>query len=55
MTPTRIQPDSDTPEAVEIELLLEAVFRRYGYDFREYASASLKRRIANVVEAEGVA
>ena len=24
-------------EALEIELLLEAVYRRYGYDFRGYA------------------
>jgi chemotaxis protein methyltransferase CheR len=39
-------------EALEIELLLEAVLRRYGYDFREYARASLKRRIWNMVQAE---
>ena len=39
-------------EALEIDLLLEAVYRRYGYDFREYAHASLKRRILNVVRAE---
>ena len=30
---------------LETELLLEAIFRRYGYDFRHYASASLARRI----------
>ena len=39
-------------EALEIELLLEAVFRRYGYDFRNYAPASLKRRIWSAVRAE---
>ena len=32
-------------EAIEIELLLEAIYRRYGYDFRDYAPASLKRRL----------
>lgn len=30
---------------LEIELLIEAVFRRYGYDFRHYARASLRRRV----------
>ena len=39
-------------EALEIELLLEAVFRRYGYDFRNYAPTSLKRRIWNAIRAE---
>ncbi len=32
-------------EKIEIELLLEAIYRKYGYDFREYAKASIKRRI----------
>jgi chemotaxis protein methyltransferase CheR len=41
-------------EAVEISLLLEAIYRHYGYDFREYAFASLKRRIWNVIRAEGL-
>jgi len=30
---------------LEIELLLEAILERYGYDFRHYSRASLKRRI----------
>ncbi len=33
-------------ETVEIDLMLEAVLRVYGYDFRHYARASLKRRIS---------
>ncbi len=37
----------DTTEALEIDLLLEAIFRKYGYDFRNYARASLVRRIRN--------
>ncbi len=32
-------------ERIETELLLEGVFRRWGYDFRHYAHASLQRRL----------
>lgn len=39
-------------EAIEIQLLLEGLYRYYGFDFRDYALASLKRRIANAVRAE---
>lgn len=42
-------------EDIEVQLLLEGVARYYGYDFRDYAPASLKRRIANVMRAEQVA
>jgi chemotaxis protein methyltransferase CheR len=41
-------------ESLEIELLLEAVYRRYGFDFREYARASLKRRLWRRMSAEGL-
>jgi chemotaxis protein methyltransferase CheR len=30
---------------LEVELLIEAIYRRYGYDFRHYARASLRRRV----------
>jgi chemotaxis protein methyltransferase CheR len=33
------------PEPIEVELLLEAIYRRYHYDFRGYARASLRRRL----------
>ncbi|HEY9735309.1 MAG TPA: protein-glutamate O-methyltransferase CheR [Trichocoleus sp.] len=39
-------------EDLEIELLLEGIYRHYGFDFRNYAMASLKRRIWNTVQAE---
>lgn len=39
-------------EDLEIRLLLEAIFERYGYDFRDYAPASLKRRICKCVQDE---
>ena len=32
-------------EQIELELLLEAIYRRYGYDFRQYSQASIRRRI----------
>ncbi len=32
-------------EQIEINLLLEAVYQRYGYDFRHYNQASIKRRL----------
>jgi chemotaxis protein methyltransferase CheR len=41
-------------DRLELELLLEAVHRRYGFDFREYAPASLKRRVWRRIRAEGL-
>jgi len=41
-------------EEIEVALLLEAIFRRYGFDFREYAPASLKRRVWRRIRAEGL-
>jgi chemotaxis protein methyltransferase CheR len=41
-------------EDIEVALLLEAIYRRYGFDFREYAPASLKRRLWRRASAEGV-
>jgi chemotaxis protein methyltransferase CheR len=45
--------DSDL-ERLEIELLLEGVFRHYGFDFRSYAYASIRRRLWKRVEGEGL-
>jgi chemotaxis protein methyltransferase CheR len=42
-------------ERIEIDLRLEGVYRHYGIDFRGYALASLKRRLARRVREEGVA
>lgn len=41
-------------ERIEIELLLEAVNRHYGFDFRGYAVGSLRRRLWRSVTSEGV-
>jgi chemotaxis protein methyltransferase CheR len=45
-------PNRDT-EKVEIDLLLEAVFEKYGYDFRHYARASIERRIRQFLPKSG--
>jgi len=41
-------------ETVEIALLLEGVYQHYGFDFRNYAKASLRRRLWRRVHAEGL-
>ncbi|MBI2305893.1 MAG: protein-glutamate O-methyltransferase CheR [Rhodocyclales bacterium] len=41
-------------ENVELPLLLEAVYQRYGYDFRDYAPASFKRRVHRAMNEEGL-
>jgi chemotaxis protein methyltransferase CheR len=45
-------PARDDLEDIEIALLLEGIYRRYGFDFREYAAASLRRRLWRRAHAE---
>ena len=45
--------ETDSVEVLELDLLLEGVFRRYGYDFRDYARTSMRRRVAGIMRAEG--
>lgn len=40
-----------TVAELEVRLLLEAIFDRYHYDFRSYAMASLKRRLAQACQS----
>ena len=53
-----VEQSAETPEGrldletLELQLLLEGVYRQYGFDFREYAPASLKRRVWRRVHAE---
>lgn len=42
-------------ERIEIQLLLEGLFRKYGHDFRDYAGAHLKRRLEYRRQAAGLA
>ncbi|MEW6088019.1 MAG: protein-glutamate O-methyltransferase CheR [bacterium] len=41
-------------ENIEVNLLLEAVFLKYGYDFRNYARSSIKRRIMHRLALSGL-
>ena len=42
-------------ENIETELLLEAIFKRYGHDFRNYARTSIKRRLQQAMIKFGCA
>lgn len=46
-------PDGELEE-IEIDLILEAIYRRYGFDFRQYARASLRRRLHRRMALEGI-
>lgn len=41
---------SNKTEDIEVDLLLEAIYRKYDYDFRGYSVASVKRRIFKALE-----
>jgi len=41
-------------EEIEIHLLLEAINMKYGYDFRNYSSAHMKRRINYRMSVDGI-
>jgi chemotaxis protein methyltransferase CheR len=53
-TGTAREADLRQSERIELDLLLEAIFRKYGYDFRNYARASLKRRVARRMVLEHI-
>ena len=46
---------SDPVQDLEIRLLLQGVYERYGYDFRDYALSSQRRRIRQGLRDEGLA
>lgn len=41
-------------EELEIELLLEALFQRFGYDFRSYDRPTLRRKLHQVMQERGL-
>lgn len=41
-------------EDIEMVLLLKGIYKQYGYDFRDYSEASMKRRVKKCVEEEGL-
>ena len=45
-------PEQD-PQLIEIALLFEGIYQRYGYDFRDYGKAHAKRRILHRMALSG--
>ncbi|MDD4645986.1 MAG: hypothetical protein PHY99_08355, partial [Bacteroidales bacterium] len=45
---------SPDPQAIEINLLFEGIYQRYGYDFRDYGQAHTKRRILHRLALSGI-
>src|SRR6266571_4775829 len=45
---------SQSVEEIETGLLLEGIFRQYGFDFRNYAPSSLRRRLNNFILDEQI-
>lgn len=46
--------DNASTERIEIELLLEGIFRKYGYDFRSYSFPSIERRTKQFIERHDI-
>lgn len=44
----------DELERIEVELFLEAIYRHYGCDFRNYVNPSIRRRIWHRIHAENL-
>ncbi len=57
VTPVIVAPDTKTQTLdefeIDVECLLDALFLRWGYDFRGYSRASLRRRIARYIADSG--
>ncbi len=41
-------------EKIEIDLLLQAIYMKYGYDFKNYAKASIRRRVQRMLSGSGL-
>jgi chemotaxis protein methyltransferase CheR len=46
--------DKVTINELEVDLFLDAIFKRWGYDFRNYARTSLNRRVAQRLSITGL-
>ncbi|HWH71051.1 MAG TPA: CheR family methyltransferase [Candidatus Sulfotelmatobacter sp.] len=51
---SKLSEDDKEVEDLEIALLLEGVYRRYGYDFRDYSLAHLRRRLRHRRESSSL-
>ena len=52
MTPRPLKPPSDSD--IELRLLMEAIYLKYSYDFRDYTGASQKRRVNHALSQFGL-
>jgi chemotaxis protein methyltransferase CheR len=50
----RSQEDNLETQDIEIRLLIQALFEKYGYDFRNYSQAHIKRRVLNRFQISGM-
>ena len=41
--------NNPTSSEIELKLLIEAIYLKYSYDFRDYAGASQKRRVLHAL------
>ncbi|MCK9219214.1 MAG: protein-glutamate O-methyltransferase CheR [Bacteroidales bacterium] len=50
----KIQEEQLENQDIEVRLVIEAIYQKYGYDFRNYSQAHVKRRILNRLNASGM-
>lgn len=53
--PSVLGEDDLDRQDIELRLLLEAIYQMYGYDFRAYSKASVKRRVQHRQQMSGIA
>ena len=53
-SPRPAEASADPVQEIEIRLLLQGVYERYGYDFRDYALSSMRRRVRQCLRDEGL-
>lgn len=46
--------DETDIQNIELELLLQGIYLRYGYDYRNYAKASIRRRVRHRMQQDGI-
>lgn len=51
---TRVTEEDLDRQDIELRLLLEAIYHMYGYDFRSYSKASVKRRVEHRLHMSGL-
>lgn len=45
--------DENEVQKIEVDLFLRAIYERYGYDFRNYTEATIKRRVKHLLAQTG--